>query len=383
MSADPHAGLRTGQPDASPHWVNGFSTSYAQARVQFLEAAARTGWQLSAYAHPLPGRDGEDLATDVAVGGDMGSPRVLLVSSACHGIEGYCGSGIQVALLNHPDLLASARAAGVRLVLAHALNPHGFSFGRRVTQENVDLNRNFVDFAQPLPPNPDYDQLHDALLPAQWPPTGEVENRLGQFVAARGYAAFQAALSQGQYRHPDGLFYGGQAPTWSRQTVQTLLRTEVGGHGVSHLGWIDLHTGLGPNGVGERIFAGRDLAADIDRARRWWAGGGKTPITSIYDGSSTSSKLNGLMWMSAYAACPGAEITGIALEYGTQPLEVVSHALRADHWLHRHPDAGQVQATAIHQAMRDAFYTDTAAWKIQVVDQALDAVQQAVAALHL
>jgi Protein of unknown function (DUF2817) len=382
MSAGMDINIGIGHAAAAPHWVNGFSPSYARARVQFLEAAARTGWQLSAYAHPLAGCAGEDLATDVAVGGDMGSPRVLLVSSACHGIEGYCGSGIQVALLNHPDLLASARAAGVRLVLAHALNPHGFSFGRRVTQENVDLNRNFVDFAQPLPPNPDYDQLHDALLPAQWPPTGEVENRLGQFVAARGPAAFQAALSQGQYRHPDGLFYGGQAPTWSRQTVESLLRSEVGGQRVSHLGWIDLHTGLGPNGVGERIFAGRDRAADIDRARRWWAGGGKTPITSIYDGSSTSSRLHGLMWMSAYEACPGAEITGIALEYGTQPLDAVSRALRADHWLHRHPDAGQPLAADIRQGMRDAFYTDTAAWKIQVVEQALDAVQQAIAALH-
>ena len=29
----------------------------------------------------------------------------------------------------------------------HALNPHGFSFWRRVTQEGVDLNRNFHDFA--------------------------------------------------------------------------------------------------------------------------------------------------------------------------------------------------------------------------------------------
>jgi hypothetical protein len=52
--------------------------------------------------------------------------------------------------------------------------------------------------------------------------------------------------------------------------------------------WIDLHTGLGPSGVGERIYAGHDDAA-MARARRWWG----DQVTSIYDGSSTSALLTG------------------------------------------------------------------------------------------
>ena len=36
------------------------------------------------------------------------------------------------------------------VLLVHAINPHGFAWSRRVTQENVDLNRNFlVDFTAP------------------------------------------------------------------------------------------------------------------------------------------------------------------------------------------------------------------------------------------
>jgi hypothetical protein len=63
----------------------------------------------------------------------------------------------------------------------------------------------------------------------------------------------------GQYGHPQGLFFGGQAPTWSQQTLRQVLREH--GRRARHIAWIDLHTGLGPNGHGELIFACRDDAA--------------------------------------------------------------------------------------------------------------------------
>ena len=117
------------------------------------------------------------------------------------------------------------------------------------------------------------------------------------------------------------------------------------------------------------------------RARRWWDGGGETPVTSIYDGSSTSAKLTGLMWSAIYDECPQAEYTGIAMEYGTVPILDVINALRADHWLHQHPEAPAEQRTAIKQQVLAAFYTDTDAWKGQIVAQARQAMFQAVAGL--
>ena len=89
-------------------------------------------------------------------------------------------------------------------------------------------------------------------------------------------------------------------------------------------------------------------------------------MTSIYDGSSTSALLTGMMWLAAYDECPQAEYTGIALEYGTLPVLDVMDALRADQWLENHPEADRTaQSTAIKQQLRDAFYTDTDVWKEQ------------------
>ncbi len=203
-------------------------------------------------------------------------------------------------------------------------------------------------FRSRLPVNAGYDALAHLLVPEQWPPSAAVQAAMQDHIARHGMRATQTAISSGQYTHPLGLFYGGVNPTWSNVTLRQVLREH--GQRCRRLGWIDLHTGLGPNGHGERIFACRDDAAALARARAWWG----PEVTSIYDGSSTSALLRGLMWLAAYEECAQAEYTGIALEYGTVPLMEVIDALRGDHWLECHPeaDAAQVRRSSSACAMR-------------------------------
>lgn len=354
-----------------------FSTSYAEARQRFIAAAEGRGLLVESALHPMKGLQGEELAMDVARDGHPDAGRLLVLSSACHGVEGFCGSGVQLAALADAEWQARAAAAGVAVLYIHALNPYGFSHIRRTTHENVDLNRNFHDFSQPLPVNAEYRELHPLLVPPEWPPG--LEN--GQAIAARlaqggGLAAYQAAITRGQHEFPDGMFFGGTAATWSNRMLRDVLRTH--GRRAARIAWIDIHTGLGPSGVGERIYAGRDDAQAVARARRWWDGGGRTPVTSIYDGSSSAALLTGMMWNAAYEECPQAEYTGIAMEYGTLPVMETLQALRADQWLGRHPDAPPALAEAIRKDVKDAFFTDTPAWKDAVLAQARESLFQAV-----
>jgi hypothetical protein len=355
-----------------------FAQSYAEARAKFLGAAEAAGLAAQAHVHPLVGRDGEMLAMDVVRCGAAEAPALLVVSSGCHGAEGYCGSGVQAALLADADFHATARAGGVAVLYVHALNPYGFSWLRRVTQENVDLNRNWQDFDhhRPLPANPGYEEIARFVVPATWPPPAEAEAGLADYARRHGDKALQAALSQGQYTHPEGLFFGGHRPTWSRQTLAHVL--EEHGTRCRRLAWIDLHTGLGPCGHGEKIFADRNDAASLARARAWWG----PQVTSMYDGSSSSAELTGLLFNAIYLHCPQAEYTGVALEYGTLPMPEVMAALRADQWLYNHPEARAEQRAEIKRRMRDAFYVDTTAWKRQIVEQGVTAARQAVAGLR-
>ena len=356
-----------------------FSRSYAEARQKFLQAADQAGLAVESKPHPLAGLHGEPLAMDVARDGPPGASSLLILSSACHGVEGYCGSGVQVVALRDAAWRARAAERGVAVLYIHALNPYGFSHMRRTTHENVDLNRNFHDFSAPLPVNTAYREVQPLLVPRQWPPEEDNVRATERYLAQHGEKAYQAAITGGQYEFADGLFYGGRAPTWSNLAVREVLRTH--GRRAARIAWIDIHTGLGPSGLGERIYAGRDEPATIARAKRWWGGDGRTPVTSFYDGSSTSAVLTGLLFTSAYEECPQAEYTGMALEYGTVPVLETLQALRAEQWLRAHPEAPPPLADAIRRQVMAAFYTDTDTWREQVATQAREALLQAVEGL--
>ena len=84
-----------------------FAASYAQARAQFVGAAAVAGLALHPQVHPLCGPNGETLALDVLRDGPLDAPRLLIVSSGCHGVEGLCGSGVQVFALQDDEWRAN------------------------------------------------------------------------------------------------------------------------------------------------------------------------------------------------------------------------------------------------------------------------------------
>ncbi|MDP3612898.1 MAG: DUF2817 domain-containing protein, partial [Rubrivivax sp.] len=231
------------------------------------------------------------------------------------------------------------------------------------------------NFSHPLPHNTAYDEIAHALVPPTWPPTADNEAVLAAYAAQHGPKGLQAAVTGGQYTHPQGIFFGGHTPTWSQQTLRHVLQEH--GSKCQRLGWIDLHTGLGPNGHGERIFACKDDAEALARARAWWG----NDVTSIYDGSSASAMLSGLMWTAVYQECSQAQYTGIAMEYGTVPVPEVIDCLRAEQWMENHPEAPADARAAVKQRFRDAFYTDTAAWKQRIVEQGVEAAKQAVRGL--
>ena len=352
-----------------------FSHSYASARKRFIDAARLADLEVDSYRQRMPGAEKETLAMDVVLDGDPSARRLLVVSSGVHGVEGFCGSGVQVLALHDAALRASASEQGVALFYVHAVNPYGFSHIRRVTHENVDLNRNFCDFSKPLPANPGYRDLHPLLLPSHWPPTPVNRLRLGWHSLRKGKRALQAAVTAGQYEFPKGLFFGGTEATWSNQTLRAVVRKYAAQ--AEHVAWIDLHTGLGPSGKGERILSARNDAAGLADARAIWGEG----VTSFFQQSTVSATVTGGMLEALRHECAQARLDAISIEYGTQPALQVLQALRAEQWLQNHPRASRRLAQAIKRQLLEAFFTDTDEWKRQVVAQAQEAMGQAVAAL--
>ncbi len=87
---------------------------------------------------------------------------------------------------------------------------------RRVNEDNVDLNGNFMDWSQPVPSNTDYDGIADIVGPAAWSAESQ-HHTLQALLALVGewrFQKMQSIVSGGQYSHPKGVFYGGAGPVW-------------------------------------------------------------------------------------------------------------------------------------------------------------------------
>ena len=356
--------------------VRHFAATYVEAREKFFAAANSVGAVVNRHIHPAArGADGEELSIDVATLGDASASGMLLVMSGTHGVEGFCGSGCQVALLHDQEFLAAVRSAKVHVVFLHALNPYGFSHLHRTNEDNVDMNRNFRDFTGPPAPNSNYADVHHFIVPSMWPPSADNEAKIAAYVARHGERALQQAITGGQCEFPDGLFYGGTRPAWSNGILRSILREQ--GAGRRRIGLIDFHSGLGPRGVAEKIYSGRDLSADLALTKAWWG----EDVTSFFDGSSSSATLSGVNYNAVYDECPGVAYAGVALEFGTIPLSEMLQSLRADQWLASHPDANAELRTAIKRQVRDAFYCEADDWKATVFAQARDACLIAVSQL--
>jgi hypothetical protein len=349
-----------------------FPADYRQARRGFIAACEKAKVDSIARVHPTAkGPDGKPLFIDSAAIGPRNARKALLLIAGTHGVEGYFGSGAFTGLLSE----GLTPPAGSRVVLVHALNPYGFAWNRRVNEDNVDLNRNFVDHTHP-PDNPRYAALADAIAYEDASPqaVARADARLAAFLQAHGESEFRQAVSGGQYRFPEGLFFGGTAPSWSHRMLQAVLTEDLAQ--VEQLVAIDFHTGLGETGAGEMITEQAPGSAAYQRARVLWG----DMVASSESGESVSAPLVGTLDQALAGWLPGVELTFAALEVGTAPFERMFNALRRDNWLHNFaPD--QRLADELGRATRDAFYPDDAAWKRSVFAHARRAVTGALAAL--
>jgi hypothetical protein len=353
-----------------------FSDDYPAARAAFVEAAKAAGASLTRYRNPGLGPAGEDLSCDTAWIGPSDAEFVLVTLSATHGVEGFCGSGVQVGCFRSG--VAGELPAGVAHLAIHAINPHGFAWLRRVTEENVDLNRNFADFSRPLPRNVRYEELAEVICPPTWDEATIARSgaELADYAERHGAKALQSAISGGQYSHSDGIFYGGRAPTWAHLTLKEIFASQLAR--AKRVAVVDYHTGLGPRGHGERICVHPPDGEGLARAEDWYSG----DVTSPALGNSASVVLEGVNVIGMEEALPeGCELTAVALEYGTIPTEQVRLALRADNWLHLHGDLDSARGREIKAQIRAAFYQDADDWKEAIWQRGLDTQRLALAGL--
>ena len=98
-----------------------FSKSYSDAKRLFLNKAQDVGAKLFHLPLKAIGTNNKQLSIDIAWLGNPSPKKVLIHSSGLHGVEGFAGSAIQIALLNRLPEIGSDGA----IILVHIINPYG------------------------------------------------------------------------------------------------------------------------------------------------------------------------------------------------------------------------------------------------------------------
>lgn len=307
---------------------------------------------------------------DVARLGPAQAARVLLVSSGIHGIEGYAGSAAQTQWLKTSVFNSLADDAAV--VLVHALNPYGMAHNRRGNEENVDLNRNFVDWEAGQ--KPAGHPLTAAALKAGLA-LPDHRKQVASFVRAHGRSVYQAALCAGQYDRSDAPIYGGTGPVWSNRVWSEIVATEA--NAAQDIVHLDLHTGYGPRGTATVMAAAAKMTPAGDRAVRLW--GEATLLES--DGGALSA-VSGCIEQSLPRLLPRLSSDRAPLvatvEIGARPLADNLRALLADQ---RNRNAG---GNGIPEIMQSCYnpQTQDKAWGQAAVKEYTRVLRQTLGAFH-
>jgi hypothetical protein len=352
-----------------------FSRDYADSRSRFLAATANRGVAVVPYRIGQTGPQGEELSIDFARIGEEEARSVVVVSSGLHGVEGYFGAAVQLAVLDDGPGVWEL-PPGVALLLIHALDPWGFAWIRRTNEENVDLNRNFLLAGEPYNGSPARYAALDPLLNPKRPPRrfDTFQLRAMLSILRHGMPQLKQAVAGGQYAYPSGLFYGGQRPaTTYRVLVEQLPRWIGAAERIVHF---DFHSGLGR-------WATYRLLVDVGLEPKLfqWSRAQFGPSV-VYSDPRNSIAYNTRGDLAAWcrAAFPGRFYELLCAEFGTYPPLHVLAALRAENQAHFWAQPDEPITRWAKQQLMEAFVPASPHWRARCVAQGRALIRRGVEA---
>jgi hypothetical protein len=195
-----------------------FHESYEECRQAFRDEARKISDQFEQAEHfsiRVPSKIDKDLTIDLLYLPPLNdTDKLLVLSSGVHGTEGYSGSAVQHMFLK--ELFTPEHLSDMGILLIHGVNPYGFKYGRRATENNVDLNRGSdVDPSLFEKENSGYALLNDMINPNGKASANSISSQFFYLTAISkilkaSMSVTRQAIVQGQYEYPEGLFFGGR-----------------------------------------------------------------------------------------------------------------------------------------------------------------------------
>jgi hypothetical protein len=340
-----------------------FKSTYEESRQSFIGLASKTDGELR--THKIAELSFESLYLPPSSGQKK---RLLIITSGIHGIEGFTGSALQRFFMDKNFL--GLKDPGTGILIVHGINPHGLKNFRRVTANNVDLNRNFDTSPQLFGlENPGYEKLYEFLNPKHRYSRLAFYPAAIRFIMKFGMDSLRNAILKGQYQFPKGIFFGGK----SFEPQVPIIQDEVleRGAGYEQVLLIDLHTGYGQRSK-LHLFGDRYQAIDQAMMDKVFHGlkvdYGQAKDFYVVTGGFTVFLAKLFYQRSIFA--------GIVFEFGT----INGHkALGSLDSLYRMVNENHKEKNAKDQALfREMFYPESIEWRNAVMKQFEEALKTAL-----
>lgn len=351
-----------------------FQESYEACRKAFVDKAINAQRQnpsVQLFSVHVPSPTDTALAIDFChVPPRKPSKKLLILTSGVHGIEGYAGSALQqmvlAELLNHPN------SQGMGILLVHGMNPFGFKHTRRVTEHNIDLNRNCYHELDHLSlGNQGYNKLYHMLNPVGKANPHSLRNRFFVWVAIEkivreSMPALRQAILQGQYEHPAGLYFGGKELEPQVNAFTKVLRDAATGYDT--LFCIDLHTVFGQRGTLHLFPNPMDNADTQSHLERLFAG---RPID--WGDTKDFYTIHGSFIDYVGKIMPDKYYLPMLFEYGTMNSQSTMGSIASLHRMilenqgHQHGYRSTTDSVAVKGRFREMYFPSSPQWRSKAV----------------
>lgn len=360
----------------NPEWLRYYKETYEENRAEFLRKADSLG---KVYPGCVPFNVKVPTATNAELFVDglyipalNGNRNLLILTSGVHGVEGFAGSAIQRMVIDKQINVKNLDQTGILLI--HAVNPYGFNFIRRVSENNVDLNRN-SDVTEDLfsTKNEGYTALYRFINPDKPVNLGSCQNRFFVLTAITkiikaSMPVLRQAVLQGQYEHPEGLYYGGNKFEPQLADLKPIMVKYAGQYG--RIVQIDLHTGYGERGK-MHLFPNPPKSPEV-----------KNETLQLFPGyqidwgdSKDFYVINGDFSALIGKILPQKMMVPMLLEYGTLNSQKTMGSLRSIHFTilenqgFHHGYKNKRSERKVKEWFREMYAPMSPVWRTQVMDQ--------------
>jgi hypothetical protein len=370
-----------------------FPLNYQVSRRAFIEevykSKAASTPMVDKFYVPSPSVLDTDLSVDYAYfPATEDKKNLILLVSGIHGPETYAGAAVQMMFLREYFPKINFKNTGV--ILIHALNPYGFKYHRRASENNVNLNRNFdVDQSLFKIENKGYEKLKDLLEP-KGPVTNSTTNSYSTSAKLLAKIAFKQAtvdelteaVARGQYKSYEGIEYGGSRFEPQVGHFKSYLTEKFALY--SKIVSVSLHTGLGKEET-LHLITGRFFNEE-----------NKKFLQELYtptEGTELSNE-DAEGFYRVYGdfadftqqisdSLKGKKFVAVTMEYGTignglsAKLSSVNRMILENQG-HHFGYATKNQEEKVKRRFMELYYPDSQSWKDQVIEKARDFFDQIV-----